>query len=388
MLVRGRWRHEKSWLARLSTTELYRVVSALAFRMEYTQEPDELLTSMAELIADELQLPYVLIEIEHVAWGEGRAEHGTPVGRELALPLTYQGYPAGRLVVTGRRPGERLGRRDRRVLVDIARHGGAVLHTARLLGDLRESLDRVLYAREEERRRLRAELHDSVGPILAGISLGLHAARRVMRTDTDQAEQLVNHLEQELQTAIGEVRRLFETLRPPALDQLGLVPAIREHIEILAARARTGDDSAQQVSFTLDHSGDLVSLPAIVEVAAYRIVCEALTNVVRHSGARACTVTVTRDKGLRVEVLDNGVGMSGEGGRGRGLGLGSMRERAAELGGTLVIDAPPPPGGGRAWPPACRSSPNRRSWRVLSAAGRDRPAGAGRRRPPVVPLRP
>src|SRR4051812_47548773 len=114
MLVRGHRRYERSWLARLSTTELYRVVSALAFRMEYTQEPDELLTSMAELIADELQLPYVLIEIEHVAWGEGRAEHRTPVGRELALPLTYQGYPAGRLVVTGRRPGERLGRRDRR----------------------------------------------------------------------------------------------------------------------------------------------------------------------------------------------------------------------------------------------------------------------------------
>jgi signal transduction histidine kinase len=225
------------------------------------------------------------------------------------------------------------------VLVDIARHGGAVLHTARLLGDLRQSLDRVLYAREEERRRLRAELHDSVGPILAGISLGLHAARRVMHADPAQAEQLVNHLEQELQSAIGEVRRLFETLRPPALDQLGLVAAIREHIDILATRMRTDEDSPQQVLFGLNHSGDLVSLPAIVEVAAYRIVCEALTNVVRHSGARTCAVTLVRDKGLRVEVVDDGVGISGD--RGRGLGLGSMRERAAELGGTLVIDSPP-----------------------------------------------
>ena len=338
MLVPGRWRYERSWLARLSTTELYRVVSALAFRMEYTQAPDELLGSMAELIADELDLPYVLIEIEHAAWGTGRAEHGSPVGRELALPLTYQGYPAGRLVVSGRRPGTGLGRRDRRVLLDIARHAGAVLHTARLLGDLRQSLDRVLYAREEERRRLRAELHDSVGPILAGISLGLHAARRVMRNDTDQAEQLVNHLEQELQSAIGEVRRLFETLRPPALDQLGLVPAIREHIDILAARTRT-DDGSPHVHFALEHAGDLVSLPAIVEVAAYRIVCEALTNVVKHAGARSCSVTLARDKGLRVEVIDDGVGLGAE--RGRGLGLGSMRERAAELGGTLVVDAPP-----------------------------------------------
>src|SRR3954462_7892236 len=342
MLVRSRWRYEKSWLARLSTTELYPGVSALAFRMEYTQTPHELVTSMAELIADELALPYVLIEIEHAAWGEGRAEHGAPVGRELALPLTYQGYPAGRLVVRGRRRGAGLGRRERRVLVDIARHGGAVLHTARLLGDLRQSLDRVLYAREEERRRLRAELHDSVGPMLAGISLGLHAAGRVMRTDPDQAEVLVNHLEQELQSAIGEVRRLFETLRPPALDQLGLVPAIREHIDILATRLRSDEDSPAKILFGFEHFGDLVSLPAIVEVAAYRIVCEALTNVVRHSAASSCTVTLARDhqfKGLRVEIVDDGVGISGV--RGRGVGLGSMRERAAELGGTLVLDAPP-----------------------------------------------
>jgi signal transduction histidine kinase len=160
-----------------------------------------------------------------------------------------------------------------------------------------------------------------------------------MRTDADQADALVDHLEAELQSAIGEVRRLFETLRPPALDQLGLVPAIQEHIDILAARTRTGDEADARVTFSLEHSGDLASLPAIVEVAAYRIVCEALTNVVRHSAARTCRVSLCRDKGLRLEVLDDGVGIGPE--RGRGLGLGSMRERATELGGTLVVDAPP-----------------------------------------------
>lgn len=358
VLVPGRWRYETTWLARFSTSELYRVVSALAFRMEYTQAPDELLTSVAELIATELRLPYVLIEIEHSAWTESTAEFGAPVGDLFALPLTYQGYPAGRLVVSGRRPSRPVSRRDRGVLLDVAKHAGAALHTARLLGDLRQSLDRVLYAREEERRRLRHELHDSVGPILAGISLGLHAARRVMHTDTEQADQLVTHLEQELQTAIGEVRRLFETLRPPALDQLGLVPAIREQIDILATRMRGDEDSRQRVSFDLSVSGDLTSLPAIVEVAAYRIVCEALTNVARHSGARSCLVTLKRDKGLRVEVIDNGVGISGR--PGRGLGLGSMRERAAELGGTFVIDTPAP-GGTRivAWLPVQPETPVR-----------------------------
>jgi signal transduction histidine kinase len=339
VLVAGRSGRGSGWVARVASTELYRVVSALAGRMEYTQAPDELLTSVAELVGRELRLPYVLIEIEHAAWPDTSATYGAPVGELLALPLTYQGYPAGRLVVSGRRPGRGVTRRERRVLADVAKHAGAALHTARLLGELRQSLDRVLYAREEERRRLRHELHDSVGPILAGISLGLHAARRVMISDAEQADQLMTHLEQELQSAIGEVRRLFETLRPPALDQLGLVSAVREHIEILATRMRTDEDSPQQVSFDLKESGDLVSVPAIVEVAAYRIVCEALTNVARHSGARTCEVTLTRDKGLHVEVVDDGVGVDAR--PGRGLGLGSMRERAAELGGTFVLDAPP-----------------------------------------------
>jgi signal transduction histidine kinase len=338
VLVEGRWGREPGWVARAASTELYRLVSALAGRMEYTQAPDELLTSVVELIGRELRLPYVLIEIEHAGWPEMSATYGAPVGELLALPLTYQGYPAGRLVTSGRRPGHGVTRREQRVLADLAKHAGAALHTAKLLGDLRQSLDRVLYAREEERRRLRHELHDSVGPILAGISLGLHAARRVMGSDAQQADQLMAHLEQELQTAIGEVRRLFETLRPPALDQLGLASAIREHIEILATRMRTGEEASPAVSFDLKESGDLVSLPAIVEVAAYRIVCEALTNVARHSGAHTCTVTLTRDKGLRVEVVDDGVGVDGQ--PGRGLGLGSMRERAAELGGTFRRDAP------------------------------------------------
>src|SRR3954453_18005697 len=136
VLVPGRWRYEKSWLARLSTTELYRVVSGLAFRLEYTQAPDELLSSVSELVATELRLPYVLIEIEHSAWGEGRAAYGEPVGRELALPLTYQGYPAGRLVVSGRRPGLDVGRRDRRVVIDLPPPRRAAPHPPPALGGL------------------------------------------------------------------------------------------------------------------------------------------------------------------------------------------------------------------------------------------------------------
>jgi signal transduction histidine kinase len=322
---------------------LRRIASGLAFRMEYTQTPEELLAGAAELIARELRLPYVYIEVTN-SWGDlASTSYGTEAEPTLRVPLTYQGYPAGEIVVSGRRPGQPVTERDRRALTEVARHAGAALHTGRLLRDLRQSLDGALYARDEERRRLRHELHDSLGPIMAGISLGLHAAQRLMIRDPDQAEQLVNHLEQELQSAINEVRRLFETLRPPALDQLGLVPAVQEHIKILATRMRSGEDSAAPVSFALHEAGDFAALPAIVEVAVYRIVCEALTNVARHSQAHSCTVNLSRDgkvpSAVRVEVVDDGVGFNGR--RGLGVGLGSMRERARELGGMFEIDAPP-----------------------------------------------
>ena len=339
VLVPGRSRPATTWWRRRSSGELHRITTALGIRLEYGQSADEVLTAAAEVIGSELRLPFVRLETDHGATAATSGVYGAPVGARFSVPLTYQGYPAGRLEASGRRPGRPLARRDRRLLLAVARNAGPALHVTRLLGELRQSLDRVLYAREDERRRLRQELHDSVGPILAGISLGLHAARRVLRSKPDQAEQLLDHLEHELQSAIGEVRRLFETLRPPVLDQLGLVQAIREHIDLLATRMRTDEDLPQQVSFALNDAGDLTNLPAIVEVAAYRIVCEALTNVARHSGARTCTVTLQRDKGLRVEVVDDGVGVVTRR-PSRGLGLGSMRERAAELGGTFVMDAP------------------------------------------------
>ena len=313
--------------------------------MEYAQTAEELFGATAEVLAARLHLSYVAFEIEHDGLGRLLAASGSPVGERLSFPLTYQGYPAGALVACGSRPGASIGKAEREVLLAYARHAGSALHTARLAGDLRQSMDRVLYAREDERRRLRHELHDSLGPILAGISLGLHAAQRIMRTDPDQARQLVGHLEGELQSAIVEVRRLFETLRPPVLDQLGLVAALQEQIEILATRMRTDEEAPKDVAFTLDHDEDLGSVPAIVEVAAYRIVCEALTNVARHAHARNCTVTVRRVRepsALVVEIADDGVGLGSTGGRpARGLGLGSMRERAAELGGTFVVDSQP-----------------------------------------------
>lgn len=317
---------------------LDRVTSALAVRIEHAQTQDELLLATAEIVGAELGLTYVRIATDTPDWGELTTTYGEPVGMIFSCPLTYQGRPAGRCTVTGSRPGRLPTRRQRRELTLVAHNAGAVLHAARLLRDRRQGLDRVLYAREEERRRLRHELHDRLGPILAAISLGLHTAHRIVARDATQADQLLTHLETELQSAIEEVRRLFETLRPPVLDQLGLVAAVREHIDRLATRLGP-ECGGLHVDFEFSSAGDFAALPAIVEVAAYRIVCEALTNVARHSSASRCSVRLRRGHAVRVEIVDDGIGFPDV--AGRGVGVGSMRERATQLGGSLEITTLP-----------------------------------------------
>lgn len=207
-----------------------------------------------------------------------------------------------------------------------------ISHLDRRLGatleDLQRSRERLVTAREEERRRLRRDLHDGLGPRLAGLTLRLETAREQLARDAE-TEALLADLAERTREAIADIRGLVYELRPPALDDLGLVSALREQ----AAQYEAGG-----VDIAVDSSDDdLRHLPAAVEVAAYRIVQEALTNVVRHSGARRCTVRLARAGGaLCVEIEDDGRGV--ESGARAGVGLASMRERAEELGGTCTID--------------------------------------------------
>jgi len=193
-------------------------------------------------------------------------------------------------------------------------------------------------AREEERRRLRRDLHDELGPTLAGLTLGLDTARSLAngQANPEALQQLLSRLKTETQQAVTDVRRIVYGLRPPALDELGLAGSLREEI----ARLRR---EAPGVAITLHcQGGELAGLPAAVEVAAYRIVTEALTNVVRHSSACSCEVNINLDQGLAIDVCDDGVGFP-EGWR-AGVGITAMRERAAELGGNLSIQPREPHG--------------------------------------------
>jgi len=316
----------------------YAALSRLAGRLDATLTPDEVLPAIVDSVTNALRSPYAAIEVTD---GNGpprtAAANGTlPTGAvPLRVPLTASGAHVGDLVVAPRRPTETFNDADRRLLAGLAHHAGAAVHAADLTTQLQQSRERLVAAREEERRRIRRDLHDGLGPVLAGIAMQLDAARRLMRSDPDTAGPLLQHLREQTQAAITDIRRLVYELRPPALDDLGLTGALAQH----AASCST--PGGLQVS--IDTGPALPALPAAVEVAAYRIATEAVTNVARHAGARTATVTLTAAEGvLRVEVTDDGRGISPA--NRAGVGLTSMRERAEELGGTCALR--PRPGGG------------------------------------------
>ncbi|HEX5090979.1 MAG TPA: histidine kinase [Nocardioides sp.] len=279
-------------------------------------------------IREALVIPYAALLVDGVPLAASGAE--TTHTRTLDLD------GAGELVV-GLRPGDlTFSPGDEQVLRLTVPLLAQTLRTRALAEDLIESRGQTIAAVEEERRRLRRELHDGLGPRLSGVAFTSDAARNLIRTDPAAAEQMVAQLRADTVAAIEEIRRMVYAMRPPALDELGLVPALRQ--QAVGLRNRAGEPVAVQVTAP----EELPDLPAAVEVAAYRIVTEALTNVARHSTSASASVRLDpASDGLHVEVTDRGTSDAWR----PGVGLSSMRERAAELGGTL--EAGPGPTGGR-----------------------------------------
>jgi signal transduction histidine kinase len=305
----------------------YEALSRLGLLLERAPQPDTVLPGVVEAVAVALRLPYVAIELREGEGWRPAASFGEPVEERDEFPMLHQDEVIGRLLV-GRRAGERFRASDLRLLADLARQAGVAAHGVQLTLDLRRSRAALVSAREEERRRLRRDLHDGLGPALAGVTLGLHAAAAYVRRDPDRAVEQLSGLQGQVQEAVADIRRLVYGLRPPALDEVGLALAVRRE----AARWESGE-LAIQVEVVPELLG---ALPAAVEAAAYRIASEALTNVARHARARTCQVRLVRSGDLRVEVCDDGQGLDG---RPAGVGLAAMRERAAELGGTCRIEA-------------------------------------------------
>jgi signal transduction histidine kinase len=237
------------------------------------------------------------------------------------------------------------------LLEDLARQAEVAVHAVRLTADLQRSRERLVTTREEERRRLRRDLHDGIGPTLTGLALQLNAVRKlVVRNRPQDAAQTLARLEQRTEDTIAEMRRLIYGLRPPALDDLGLIPSIRQQAQSqgmvdLPVSTKADEQRENRPVFSMEAPEELPPLPAAVEVACYRIAQEAITNVARHAQAKACRVHLSVDRRagvLEVEITDDGAGVPEV--RVAGVGLSSMRERAEELGGTLAVE-PGPEGG-------------------------------------------
>ncbi len=311
----------------------YAVLSELGRDLSSAAAPDATLQTVVEAVAGALRLPYATIQLEHNGRYETRARYGrspaTNDAEKIALALVHQNQVVGRLVVSPRAPGESLTGKDRQLLEDIAYQAGAVAHAVRLTAALQRSREMLVLAREEERRRIRRDLHDGLGPSLASQTFRLDAALDLL---PDEPQAVAAHLETlkvQNQRLVADIRRLVYELRPPALDQLGLPGALQVH-----AGQVKGSNGPQMRIVTKPET--LPALPAAVEVAAYRIALEAVTNVVRHAQATECTVIVeVGDSQLSLSVSDDGVGLPAP--VEAGVGLTSMRERAEELGGHIEI---------------------------------------------------
>lgn len=308
----------------------YDAVAGLARRMEAALDPDDVLPTIVRTVADALRLPYVAIQLREADGWHTAAEHGHLHGEPDVFPMTYQGETVGRMTVCPRRAGEALDAADQRLLADLARQAGVAAQAVRATSALLRSRAELVTAREEERRRLRRDLHDGLGPTLAGVTMGLHAAQTFVARDPAEAKRLMAGLEAQVEEAIADIRRLVYGLRPPALDEFGLVRALQLH----ATRIEAQPDG---IDIVIDSPPEgLGRLPAAVEVAAYRIVTEAITNVTRHARARTCKVRLCLNGALELDVTDDGRGLDPA--RPAGVGVTAMRERAAELGGVLIIE--------------------------------------------------
>jgi signal transduction histidine kinase len=256
---------------------------------------------------------------------DGPASSDAGAGNGTVIPVQAFGVTVGYLSY---RIDRHLSAPEERLVRDLARQLGGALHARLLREDLQRARERLVLAREEERRRLRRDLHDGIGPALAGLTLKSETARAVLPPGADGASRQLHDLSEEIRRTVLDVRRLVEGLRPPALDELGLAGACAQAADRLTA--------GSELTASVLAPDDLPALPAAVEVAAYRIVVEAVTNTVRHARAGHCQVSINhRDTALTITVTDDGAGLHTTTSHGHGLAI--MRERAEELGGGVTV---------------------------------------------------
>ncbi|HLZ58633.1 MAG TPA: histidine kinase, partial [Ktedonosporobacter sp.] len=261
--------------------EPYTVITRLGQRLEATLVPDAVLPTIVETVTQALKLSYAAITLRQGEHFQIAATYGALVETPLTVPLVYQSEQIGQLVLGPRHKGEDFTPTDLALLTDLARQIGIAAHAVRLTADLQRSRERLVTAREEERRRLRRDLHDGLGSALTSVTFQLDAACNLLDHDPDAVRTLLKDLKGQMQGSIADIRRLVYNLRPPILDEWGLVGALREQVV---------QYELKHVQVTVDAPEPFPPLRAAVEVAAYRIALEGLANVIKHAQATTCTI--------------------------------------------------------------------------------------------------
>jgi signal transduction histidine kinase len=287
-------------------------------------DPGHALLAAVDVLREGLAVTGAAVEV-----GDERTTSGDLVTVVRTVPLVWHGEPVGQLLIGP--PGRRrfAPAHDERVIAALTPYVADAAHAVRVLRDLRRSRERILTAREEERRRLRRDLHDGLGQSLTGMAMTITAARLSLRESPEAADRVLVRLRAGMDSVTSDIRTMVYGLRPPALDELGLGGALRE----LAGSTCGAAGGPVEVEIEGEAEG---GLPAAVEVAVYRIAQEALNNAGKHAAAEHITLRATwGSSALRLRVEDDGGGLAPD--ARAGVGLASMRERAAELGGLCSI---------------------------------------------------
>ncbi|UJF31576.1 histidine kinase [Paenibacillus hexagrammi] len=331
------------------------VLVKLGKKLEEPMPPEEVLRLVVRTIKEALRLPYASLLLTQGNRGIVQIEDGSPQPDCHEYGVVHQGEQVAKLLLAPRGPGETFTASDRSFLETLMHQAATIVNSVKisldvklLAEDLQESRERLVLAREEERRRLRSNLHDDLAPRLAALAFTTAAAEELLESDPATSKGILAELRTTIRSTVSEVRSLVHNLRPPALDELGLIGAIRERINDVISPFQRFQQGGhlQGLHIELDAPDRLAELPAAVEVAAYRIATEGIVNVVRHSGATHCHVVVQHNEEraqLTLEITDNGRGLRPAENRGStgGIGLASMRERAEELGGSFHIESLP-----------------------------------------------
>jgi signal transduction histidine kinase len=308
----------------------YTALSMLGQKLEATTDTRTVLSSVVETISQVLKLPYAAIYLYTENSFQLAAEYGKMNTSAKRINLVYQKEDVGELVLGTRTSNEGFSDYEQRLIQDLVRQIGIAVYSVKVTTDLMKSRENLVKTREEERKRIRRDLHDGLGPQLASLGMNIEAARNLYKINHKLGEELLITTHKQLKDAINDIRQLVYDLRPPILDELGLTFAINEFIR---------QYSHSEVNFQVFVPPSVSTLPAAIEIATYRIIQESISNVIRHSNATECIIKITMTNFIKIEITDNGKGISFN--SKKGIGIASMRERTEELNGTFHVISTP-----------------------------------------------